>query len=95
MQAHNPATLAATWLQTEGRVVGLCWEHLKPKGPKVVEDNDATHSSTLQPASLTCVTNPAHPTPAPNTTSFVQSLIQSLITALNTRFHSRPKSAVS
>jgi len=23
-------------LSTEGRVAGLCWEHLKPQGPQVV-----------------------------------------------------------
>ena len=31
-------------LSTEGRVVGLCWEHFKPKGPKgrvSVISNDA------------------------------------------------------
>ena len=30
-------------LSTEGRVVGLCWEHLKPKGPKRLEPADYGH----------------------------------------------------
>ena len=31
---ENLKDLKAAVLSTEERVVGLCWEHLKPKGPK-------------------------------------------------------------
>ena len=30
----------STFLASQGRVVGLCWEHLKPKGPKERKKKD-------------------------------------------------------
>ena len=34
-------------LSTEGRVVGPCWEKLKPKGPKGLEGNQEFLAETL------------------------------------------------
>ena len=44
-RTEHPAVLS-----TEGRVVGLCWEHLKPKGPKGSQGNSNDVSQHLSEA---------------------------------------------
>ena len=58
-------------LSTEGRVVGLCWEHLKPKGPKGSAVPRLTLTETSRSPCVFAQLHYVHPGQTPYTSTFL------------------------